>query len=297
MSKVCLLAICAWMTLSPAPEKQHEVHGIVVAIDKKELSLLVSCEPIPGYMDAMEMSFKVHDSDVLSGLIVGTAVHFTMVEDGSHVFAEQIRVVKDVNGEAEPTEAARLEFLSRAMDRNATTMAIRVGEVVPNFALSDQKHHLVHLAEFSGKTVVLTFSYSRCPNPNYCFRLSNNLAQLQRRFAGREAEDLALITILIDPANDQGATLDSYSGIWKADSARWHFLTGRVDQVRTVAALFGMEFWSDEGLLTHGFHTIVIDRDGRLAANLEGNQFTAKQLGDLVESVSRGQAKLAPQAL
>jgi hypothetical protein len=29
----------------------------------------------------------------------------------------------------------------------------------------------------------------------------------------------------------------------------------------------------------------VIDRDGTLAANLEGNQFTAAQLGDLVKTV------------
>jgi protein SCO1/2 len=35
----------------------------------------------------------------------------------------------------------------------------------------------------------------------------------------------------------------------------------------------------------HAFHTVVIDREGKLAANLEGNSFSAKQLGDLVETV------------
>ena len=46
-----------------------------------------------------------------------------------------------------------------------------------------------------------------------------------------------------------------------------------------------MEFWKDEGLLVHSFGTAIVDRHGRLAANLEGNQFSAKQLGDLVQSV------------
>jgi protein SCO1/2 len=46
-----------------------------------------------------------------------------------------------------------------------------------------------------------------------------------------------------------------------------------------------MDFWNNEGYLTHSFHTVVIDRDGRLAANLEGNQFTADQLSDLVGTV------------
>jgi len=36
-------------------------------------------------------------------------------------------------------------------------------------------------------------------------------------------------------------------------------------------------------LMTHSLHTAVIDRAGKLAANIEGNQYTAVQLGDLVE--------------
>jgi len=46
-----------------------------------------------------------------------------------------------------------------------------------------------------------------------------------------------------------------------------------------------MNFWQDEGFLTHSLHTVVIDRQGRIAASLEGNEYTSKQLGDLVESV------------
>jgi protein SCO1 len=52
-----------------------------------------------------------------------------------------------------------------------------------------------------------------------------------------------------------------------------------------VAGMFGMNFWSEESLLTHTLRTVVIDRQGRLATNIEGNQFTAKQLGDLVRTV------------
>jgi protein SCO1/2 len=46
-----------------------------------------------------------------------------------------------------------------------------------------------------------------------------------------------------------------------------------------------MNFWSAEGLLTHTLHTAVIDRKGQLAVNLEGNQFSAQELGDLVHTV------------
>jgi protein SCO1/2 len=48
--------------------------------------------------------------------------------------------------------------------------------------------------------------------------------------------------------------------------------------------MFGLNFWPDEGALVHSMHTLVIDRQGKLAANFEGNQFSAEQLGDFVET-------------
>jgi protein SCO1/2 len=181
----------------------------------------------------------------------------------------------------------------RTLNSKAGAKSIRPGELVPDFELIDQQHRSVRLSQFEGKVVALTFAYSRCPNPNYCFRLTNNLAQLRSRFSGKDADDLKLITIVIDPANDRGAALESYAQTWKADPTQWYFLTGPIDRIRGVAELFGMNFWNDEGFWTHPFHTVVIDRDGRLAANVEGNEFTAKQLGDLVEHASRNQANPA----
>jgi protein SCO1/2 len=292
VSKAGLLTICfcVWASVCAAGTKQYPAQGIVIKIDRNALTIVISCEPIAEHMDAMEMSFKVHDPTDLNGLDPGATVHFTMVEDGRRVFAEQIKVVKNVNGETEPMEAARLAFLHRVLDPKAMAIAVQSGQIVPDFALTDQQHRSIHLSQFRGKVVALTFTYSRCPNPNYCFRLSNNLAQLQRRFSSQYAADLMLITIVIDPANDQGAALNRYAQTWKADPEKWHFLTGPLEEVRDVAGLFGMDFWSDEGFLTHPFRTAVIDRDGRLVANLEGNQATAKQLGDLVESVASGKS-------
>jgi len=46
-----------------------------------------------------------------------------------------------------------------------------------------------------------------------------------------------------------------------------------------------MDFFPDEGLMNHSLHTAVIDRQRKLIANIEGNQYSAEQLGDLVETV------------
>jgi protein SCO1/2 len=58
-----------------------------------------------------------------------------------------------------------------------------------------------------------------------------------------------------------------------------------VIDVRRVTDMFGMDFFPDEGLMNHSLHTAVIDRRRKLVANIEGNQYSAEQLGDLVQTV------------
>ncbi|WP_058189113.1 SCO family protein [Terracidiphilus gabretensis] len=264
---------------------QHSAQGILLEVNPAEHRIVVSCDAIPGYMEAMTMPFTVHGSEDLKTFAPGATVRFNMVATKKEAYAEHLQVVHVTNFESEPMEAGRLTLLHKTLDPAAAAKAVAVGNPVPDFALTDQTQQITHLAQFKGKVVALTFTYSRCPNPSYCFRLSNNLSQLERRFHAQAGRNLILITIVIDPDQDRGKALERYAGTWKADPATWHFLTGTIKDVQNVAELFGMNFWSGEGFLTHSFHTVVIDRDGKLAANLEGNQFSAGQLGDMVEMV------------
>lgn len=263
----------------------HSAKGLVLTVDEAHRSLVISCEAIPGYMDAMEMPFTVGDARILSHLKPGTMVHFTMVKRGKVLYADDIQEGTIANFEAEPMEAGNLTTLHAALNPSAAAQIVAVGQRVPDFALMDQAGKDIHLSQLRGKVVALTFGYSRCPNPDYCYRLSNNLASIEKRFHQQARRNLALITVVIDPQNDQGSTLIDYAGVWKADPAIWHFLTGPVPQVKQVAGMFGMNFWNGEGALTHTLHTVIIDRKGQLAANLDGNHFTPEQLGDLVQAV------------
>ena len=263
--------------------ESHPGKGIVLKTDMAHHLLVVSCEAIPGYMDAMEMEFAVRELTALARLEAGAAVQFTIVPHGKKLYAEDIRQGTTANFESEPMAAGQLTALNNVLD--PATKMLAIGEPVPDFTLTDQAGQSVHLAQFRGKVVALTFGYSRCPNPNYCFRLSDNLARVEQRFSKRAGRDFVLITIMIDPEHDQGDTLAQYARVSKADPAYWHFLTGPLPQIKQVAGMFGMNFWSVEGLVTHSLRTAIIDRQGQLAVNLEGNQFTAQQLGDLVRTV------------
>ena len=65
--------------------------------------------------------------------------------------------------------------------------------------------------------MALTFIYTSCPLPNYCFRLSNNFARLQKRFARQLGQDLVLLSMSFDPVHDRPEVLAKYASAWKAD--------------------------------------------------------------------------------
>jgi cytochrome oxidase Cu insertion factor (SCO1/SenC/PrrC family)/Cu/Ag efflux protein CusF len=267
---------------SAVPER-HDVTGLVLSVDAARLAMSVSTDSLPGFMPAMVMPFTVKDAALLKNVKPGASIAFTVVIDGETSYVESLKVRRYENLEQKPSEFKRLELLSRlASDQPATTLD--AGQRVPDFAFVDQQRRPVSLSQLSGKVVALTFTYVRCPNPAYCFRLASNFSQLQRRFKDRLGDDLVLLTIAIDPALDQGDALAEYARTWTTSARGWHFLTGSLADVKRVAGQFGVQFWQDEGQLTHSFHTAVIDRRGTLVANLEGNAFTAAQLGDLVQT-------------
>jgi protein SCO1/2 len=287
MKRWVLVVAVSLLTAAQAwTAEKYEVRGLVLKIDPSRKSMLVSCESIPNYMEAMTMPFAVRDSSKLEGLQPGTAVEFTLVVDEDSSYADNVRTRGFENLELDPTQARRMSLLEKMVaPPSPLSGALAVGEPVPDFTLTDQNRLQVRLSQFAGKIVAVTFIYSRCPFPNYCFRLSNNFGQLQKRFKEKMGRDLVLLTIVIDPANDGPEALTKYARIWKADSEGWHFLTGTLPQIQQISRKFDMHFYPDEALLVHSFHTAVIDRQSKLAANLEGNEFTSQQLGDLVETL------------
>jgi protein SCO1 len=268
-------------------DQRYPAFGIVLKIQPPQ-TIVISCAEIPHFMDAMEMTFAVANPDDLAALHEGMMIDFTLVAGPGAPAAENIRIHHFINPDAEPLAVKRMELLGKMLAPDAGKDLVPIGQPVPDFALTDQHGQPVKLSEFSGKTVAITFLYTRCPFPNYCFRLSNNFGRVERRFAGRMDKDLVLLSVTFDPQTDSPPVLEKYASTWKENTRGWYFLTGPVPEIRRVCHMFGMSVWSDEGMLAHSMHTAVIGPDGKLVANLEGNEFTAEQLGDLIQTVIDG---------
>lgn len=264
--------------------KRYPVFGIVLGIDHEHNTFNASIREIPGFMSAMAMPFNVRDLQQLSGLRQGEIIDFTLAVGKNASWAENIHKHIFVGGDREAQESARLHTLQTFTAPPSATKELNPGQQVPDFSLIDQTGAPIRLSQFRGKVVALTFMYTSCPLPDYCFRLNNNFANLHRRFGPELGKDLVFLSVTFDPVHDQPALLASYAKTWNANPDGWHFLTGPLPEVEQVCHEFGLNFWQGMGLITHTLHTVVLDREGRVAANLEGNQFSAKQLGDLIQS-------------
>ncbi len=278
--------VALMLTVLPAVGAQsYPGAGLVLKINPEHNEVVVSMQEIPGYMDAMVTPLPVRNAQDLRGIHRGMMVDFSLVVTETSSYAANVRIHHFESLENDPQAACRLAIIDKALaGKTSANPALMLGQHVPNFSLTDQNGRRVTLSQFSGKVVAMTFVYTRCPLPNFCFRLSNNFGQIQKRFSKQMGRDLILLTITLDPTTDRSEALAKYAAIWKADGASWHFLTGSPETIKDITGRFGVVSSIDEGTITHSLHTVIIDRRGNLATNLEGNEFTGKQLGDLVEA-------------
>ena len=62
--------------------------GTIISVEEEHV--LIDHEDLPGFMDAMTMTFSVSDPELLNGLEDGTRVRFRVVVDGASYTIDHI---------------------------------------------------------------------------------------------------------------------------------------------------------------------------------------------------------------
>jgi protein SCO1/2 len=262
---VCAAVVCAAGSTS--------LDGLVLAVDIEQQRMIVSHKEIPGVMPAMAMPVRVAGKK-LRELRPGMSVRFELVTSGGKSEARHLTILRADNS---------IEQDGKRVPLAAPSGKLAIGQEPPELPLMDQRGRPFLWNELRGKVVAVQFLYTRCPMPEVCPRLAATFAALQRRFAMRMGKDVELVSITLDPVHDTAAELSRYAEIWRG-GGHWRFLTGSEEQIKAAAASFGLVYWPEEGVITHTSTVGILGRDGKLAALVEGLSFTARQLGDLIES-------------
>jgi protein SCO1/2 len=266
-----LLAIVAGsQILAGCAHKRYSGHGLVLEVNRPDRTVVVSHDAIRGYMEPMVMPFRVGDARLLAEVKRGDRVRFRLAVGRKGSYLDRLAVES-----APPADPADWQS-------PVTSRILTPGEPVPDFELTDQNGRSVSIARLRGRVIAINFIYTRCPLPDYCPRMTGMFAALSTRFAARLEQDLVLLSVSFDPGFDTSEVLNRYAKSSGANRSGWHFLTGTKEEIGRVCGFFGVGYWPDEGSITHNLQTGLIDRDGRLAASVEGNAYSARQLGDLV---------------
>jgi len=274
-------AVAATPSASAASARRYPFRGVVRQVDASKREVTVDHEAVPGLMDAMTMSFPVHDDpQVFEILHPGDRLEARLVVDGENFWLEQILT----KGFA-PTFAAAAPSAS-AVVTPEPNRGVAVGDTIPDFALTDQTGRTVRLSQMRGEPVAVTFLYTRCPIATACPMTATKFAKLDAML--KEKGFGRLLTITVDPDHDTPKVLADYAKHLGAEPARWKFLTGDPKEVAKVATSFGMIYYPDKGQIVHAQTAAVVDPAGRLATIYYGQMWEPEHLLRDLEKARKG---------
>jgi protein SCO1/2 len=263
-------------------EKHYELKGKVVSVEKDKHLVTVAHEEVKDYMPAMTMPFTLRDDWAFEVLVAGDNIAATLVVDGAQSWLEDVVITQESADTSTPTGAGPAEP--------------KPGDEVPNYRLINQDSKVIRINDYRGKTLLLTFIYTRCPLPDQCSLMSNNFATIDQELQ-KKPELLAkthLLSISFDPEYDTPKVLRSYgaavTGKYSDETfSHWEFASGSADEVKGIAQFFGLRYYNNEQSgnqqIIHSLRTAIIGPDGKLLKLYRGNEWKPETIvSDLVKA-------------
>lgn len=250
-----------------ADARRFEIAGKIVAVDKAGRQLTVAHEEVKGFMDAMTMPFTIKERWALDTAAPGDLVRGTLVVDGARSWIEGVSVTRG-DRSAAPSVA------------KGSWSPAEPGTAAPDVALVDQDAEPLSLDRFKGQPLLVTFSYTRCPLPEYCPLMMQRVAALEKATAARPSlKGVRLLTVTLDPEHDTPARLKEYGAKYAVGTGadrfgRWTLATGKPEEVKKLAAFLGLDYYTEStGQVIHSLRTAVLDGDGKLVKVFESNEW------------------------
>lgn len=264
-------ALIAATAAGCARGREYELRGQVVAVDEARQEITIRHEDIRGFMPGMTMPFKVRPGTLVRERKPGELIRATLVVQDSDAYVRSIVSTgyAPLDGPPPPPRVPLLE----------------PGAAIPDATFVDQSGATRTLAGWRGRTLALTFIYTRCPVPDFCPRMDRQFGEVQRAILADASlrDAVHLISISFDPDYDTPPVLAAHARRVGADPAVWSFLTGTKDDIMAFGAPLGVTLVPDTSHpqeIVHNLRTAVVNGDGRLVRIFSGSDWTPAELLD-----------------
>jgi protein SCO1 len=266
---------------------RYPFKGRLVSIDTAAHTALIDADAIPGFMEAMAMSYKFQPSSILSQLAANDTISADVV------------VVRSGGGDDAATDywLENVKVTGHAKEPPAKLASSvhlpQVGESVPDFAFTNQSGKRVSIGQYQGKVLLMTFIYTRCPFPDFCPRMSSNFAEIYKQLDSNPAlAKTQLLSISFDPQHDTPKVLRNY-GFSVAHTHdpelfnRWQFAAPKATDLPKIADFFALTVKPEGGMITHNLSTVVVGPDGKIVKWYHGSDW---QVSDLIKDAGEAAA-------
>jgi protein SCO1 len=267
---------------APAINQVYTVRGIVREIAPDRTKATIRHETIPNYMPAMTMPFNVRDTNELSGISPGDTITFRLtVTDDTH-WIDNVRKVGAATtnsaGASPPLAASKIAEL-------------KPGDVLPDYELLAENGKTIRFSDFRGKALAFTFFFTRCPLPDFCPRMSSNFTKARELMRGtpNAPTNWLFLSVSFDPEFDQPAVLSNYANLYRHDDTNgWLFATAPAGSLAALAPRLDLMIHHEsDGSISHNLRTVVLDPQGRIHRQLDGNQWTPQELVQALSEAAR----------
>jgi protein SCO1 len=274
-----VVVICAGLAAGcqSAPEKHYSIQGEVISADPAKKLLTVKHGDIPGLMPAMTMTYQVGDPKQIEALQPGDKISADLVVSESKGRLEKIVLLSKGDGKSSPGTTQRIP---------------EKGDSVPNFALVNQNGESIHLADYHGKVLLVTFIYTRCPLPDFCPRMNENFRAVQKLLQDTPGatQRTEFLSISFDPEHDTPAVLKHYASLFKKrapgeKSFDWQFAAPSVKDLPEIAQFFGLVYRPEQAQIVHSLSTTVIGPDGKVEKWYSDNEWTPADAAQAIAAV------------
>ncbi len=102
---------------------------------------------------------------------------------------------------------------------------------VPPFAFTDHTGSPASADIFTGRVTIVSFIFTRCES--ICPVTAMKMERIQKQTSDL-GDKIKLVSFSIDPAHDTAERLAEYAARFKANPDRWRYLTGPVEEMRTL---------------------------------------------------------------
>ncbi len=254
----------------------YAVRGIIQQIPPDHRHVTIKHEKIPGYMGAMTMDFSVKDTNALTGYAPGDQITFTLVVTETDDWIENFKKVGE-------------RGMSGAPGWHVVEPELEVGDMLPDYEFTSENGNKIHFADFRGRAVAFTFFYTSCPLPEYCPRMNRNLAEARNLLSTNSAAptNWQLLSISFDSQMDKPQVLAGYASFYRGqDTNRWLFAVASTNTLSSLAPKVDLSFWREGGTISHNLRTVVLDTNGKIFKQFDGNDWTPQQLADAIRDAA-----------